>query len=75
VRVYWERVGMLGPIYRLGRQGLNDRQIANRLNLTEVRVHDCISWMLQSFKFSDRTELARDAFSIQHPLKPRTVER
>ena len=42
MRVYWERIGMLGPIYRLVGQGFNDREIAKTLNLTEIKVHDCI---------------------------------
>jgi len=67
MRVFWERIEVLGPIYRLLGEGLNDREIATNLNLTEVRVRDCISWMLQSFKFANRMELAREAFGAEHP--------
>ena len=69
VRVYWDRIGILGPVYRLVGRGFDDREIANRLNLTEIRVRDCVSWMLQTFKFPGRMELARDAISTNHPLK------
>jgi DNA-binding NarL/FixJ family response regulator len=68
MRVYWERTGVLGPIYRLVSQGFNDREIAKTLNLSDIKVHDCISWMLQAFRLPDRMELARDAFGADHPL-------
>jgi hypothetical protein len=67
MRVYWERIGVLGPIYRLAGGGLNDREIASKLNLAENKVKGCISWMLHSFKMSKRMELAREAFSTEHP--------
>lgn len=69
MRVFWEKLGVLGPIYRLVGRGLNDRDIANKLNLTEVQVQACISWMLRSFKMNDRMELIREAFTAEHPLK------
>lgn len=65
MRVYWERIGVLGPIYRLVGKGLNDREIANKLNITEITVRGCISWMLHSFKMPNRMQLARDAFSAE----------
>jgi DNA-binding NarL/FixJ family response regulator len=67
MRVYWERIGVLGPIYRLVGQGFKDREIANKLNLAESKVQGCISWMLHSFRMPNRMELARDAFSTEHP--------
>lgn len=67
MRVFWERIGVLGPIYRLVGEGFDDQQIANRLNIAETKVHDCISWMMRFFKFPDRAELARDAFDMEHP--------
>jgi hypothetical protein len=68
MRVYWERIGLLGPICRSAGKGFNDREIANKLNLPEIKVHGCISWMLHSFRKPNRMELARDAFSAEHPL-------
>jgi hypothetical protein len=38
MRVFWERVGVLGPVYRLVGQGFSDRDIAKKLNLTEPSV-------------------------------------
>jgi DNA-binding NarL/FixJ family response regulator len=69
MRVYWDRIGTLGPIYRLLGRGFNDREIANKLNLTESKVRECVYWMLQSFEFPDRCELARDAVGTNHPLQ------
>jgi DNA-binding NarL/FixJ family response regulator len=69
MRVYWERIGVLGPIYRLAGKGFNDREIASKLNLAESKVQGCISWMLNSFEMPNRMELARDAFSAEHPRK------
>jgi DNA-binding NarL/FixJ family response regulator len=65
MRVYWERIGLLGPIYRLVGKGFNDREIADKLHITEITVQDCISWMLYSFKMHGRMELAQDAFSTE----------
>jgi hypothetical protein len=67
MRVYWERIGVLGPIYRLAGKGFNDLEIASKLNIEESKVQSCISWMLHSFKMPNRMELARDAFRTEHP--------
>lgn len=67
MRVYWERIGVLGPIYRLVGKGFNNGEIANKLSLTEVKVQECISWMLHSFRMANRMELVRDAFQTEHP--------
>jgi hypothetical protein len=54
---YWERVGLLGPIYRLIGRGLNDHEIAARLNITEVNVNGCIAWLTHFLNCTSRTEL------------------
>lgn len=61
MHVSWERIGILGPVFRLGSQGLSDREIANRLNITEVKVHDCVAWILRFLRLTDRAELAHYA--------------
>jgi DNA-binding NarL/FixJ family response regulator len=61
MRVFWEKAGILGPVFRLGSQGLSDREIANRLNITEVKVRDCVAWILRFLNLTDRIELARYA--------------
>jgi len=57
MRIFWEKIGVLGPIYRLVGLGLNDRDIATRLNLAESRVEGCISWMLRFLEMDNRAEL------------------
>jgi len=61
MRVFWEKTGILGPVFRLGSQGLSDREIANRLKITEVKVHDCVARILHFLQFTDRKELAQYA--------------
>jgi hypothetical protein len=61
MRVFWEKVGLLGPIYGLVGQGFSDRDIAEKLNLNEVRVRDCVAWILHFLGFTYRTELVRYA--------------
>lgn len=61
MRVFWERTGVLGPIYRLAGQGLSDVDIATKLNLTEITVQGCVAWLLHFLKLTDRIELIRYA--------------
>lgn len=57
MRIFWEKVGVLGPIYRLVGRGLSDSDIANNLHIDETRVQSCISWMLHFLQFTTRAEL------------------
>ena len=67
MRAFYEKLGVLGPIYRLVGEGCSDREIAGRLRLSEPVVTNCIAWMLHSFKFTDRAKLVADAFSAARP--------
>ena len=67
MRVFWEKVGVLGPVYRLVGQGFSDREIAAKLNLPEPSVQACIAWMLRFLRFTERNEL------IGHAAPPATV--
>lgn len=58
MRCFWEQTGILGPIYRSLGQGLNDSDIAKKLNITEVKVETCITWILHFLNLKDRRELA-----------------
>lgn|SRR5690348_4982948 len=69
MRVYWERIGVLWPIYRLVGQGCNDQEIASRLNITEVKVHGCIDWLLKFLNMSDRLDLVRHALTTEPPVR------
>jgi hypothetical protein len=55
--------GILGPVYFLACKGLSDREIATRLDITEVKVEGCVAWILRFLKFTDRLELVEHASS------------
>lgn len=57
MRSFWEQTGVLGPIYRLLGEGLNDDNIAVKLNLPEEKVQGCIAWILHFLKLKNRQEL------------------
>jgi hypothetical protein len=61
MRIFWEKVGVLGPVYRLVGKGLSDRDIATQLNLTELNVQTCIAWILHFLGLTNRNELIRYA--------------
>ncbi len=61
MRCFWEQTGVLGPIYRSLGQGLNDGEIAKKLDITEVKVQTCITWILHFLNLKDRRELVRYA--------------
>jgi hypothetical protein len=63
MRIFWEKLGILLPIYRLVGQGLTDREIASQLNLTDDKVENCISWILHFLDLSNRLELVQHACS------------
>ena len=64
MRCFWEQTGILGPIYRALGQGLNDCDIANKLNLTEVKVQTCIAWIVHFLNLKNRQELVVYASSV-----------
>lgn len=57
MRCFWEQTGVLGPMYRLLGQGLNDGDIAKKLNITEVKVQNCITCILHLLNLKDRREM------------------
>jgi hypothetical protein len=57
MRCFWEQTGVLGPIYRLLGQGLDDSDIAGKLNLTESKVQDCVAWIVHFLHLKTRQEL------------------
>lgn len=61
MRVFWEQVGALGPVYRLVGQGFSDRDIAEKLCLKEVRVQECLTWIVHFLGLASRIELFRYA--------------
>lgn len=63
MQVFWEKVGILGPVYRLAGQGLSDREIATRLDITQIKAEGCVAWILRFLKFTQRLELVEHASS------------
>lgn len=63
MRCFWERTGVLSPIYRAVGQDLNDHDIAEKLNLTELNVQNCIAWMVHFLKLQSRQDLVLYASS------------
>jgi DNA-binding NarL/FixJ family response regulator len=61
MRSSWEQTGVLGPIYRLLAKGLDDDDIAVRLNLPEEKVQACIGWTLHFLNLANRQELVQYA--------------
>jgi DNA-binding NarL/FixJ family response regulator len=63
MRCFWEQTGVLGPVYRSLGQGLNDREIAEKLNLTEVNVQNCVAWTVHFLNLKSRQDLVLYASS------------
>jgi DNA-binding NarL/FixJ family response regulator len=57
----------LGRIYGAVGRGFSDHEIAKELDITEERVHGCVSWMLKSLNMSDRLDLVRHASNTRCP--------
>jgi DNA-binding NarL/FixJ family response regulator len=57
MHVSWERIDVLGPVYRMVGQGLSDDEIAERLGLPEPTVQDCVSWLCHFSQTSTRAAL------------------
>jgi DNA-binding NarL/FixJ family response regulator len=64
MRCFWEQAGVLGPIYRLLGQALDDRDIASKLNVSEVRVQTCIAWIVHFLNLKNRQELVVYASTV-----------
>jgi DNA-binding NarL/FixJ family response regulator len=61
MQVFWEKIGILGPVYSRVGSGLSDHEIAYDLDITEVRVQECVAWMQHFLRCKDRNELAHEA--------------
>jgi DNA-binding NarL/FixJ family response regulator len=60
---FWEQTGILGPIYRLLGQGIDDTDIAKTLNLTELKVQTCVAWIAHFLNLKSRQDLVLYASS------------
>lgn len=64
MRSFWEQTGVLGPIYRLLGEDLNDDDIAVKLDLTEAKVRGCIAWIVHFLELKSRQELVLYASTV-----------
>ena len=64
MRVHWEKLGILGPVYRLVGQGFSDYDVGDKLNVAENNGRRCIAWLLRFDSHASRTELIRDASPV-----------
>lgn len=65
MRVQWQSIGMLAPVYSLVGQGFNDRRIAEKLKMTEDSVHRSVSWILYFQNCRTRTDLAQQVVKVE----------
>lgn len=63
MRVFWESIGVLGPIYRMSGHGLSTPEMATALHVPEQTVESCIAWLLRFLEMNDRAELVSYAAS------------
>ncbi len=61
MRVQWEQRGLLLPVYRLAADGWSDAQIAERLNVVEPHIQDCMRWLLHFLNLTNRHQLCTHA--------------
>jgi ATP/maltotriose-dependent transcriptional regulator MalT len=68
MQAFWEKLGVLGPIYRMVGEGLTDAEIGNRIKITENTVTNCVSWIMHSLEITSRSQLvARAEWVAQAP--------
>ena len=74
MRVHWEKVGILGPVYGLVGRGFSNDEIAGQLNISEDKARQCIAWLVRFCGYSSRAELALEALAAI-PVDVRTALR
>lgn len=67
MRVLWEKLEILGPVYRLVGGGFSDDEIAGKLNIGEHNVRRCVAWLMRFSGYSSREELVLEAFAAIPP--------
>ena len=58
MRVQWEQRGLLLPVYRLAARGWSDAQIAEKLDVVEPRIQDCMRGLLHFLNLTNRHQLS-----------------
>jgi hypothetical protein len=57
MKVHWEKLGILGPVYRLIGRGFSNNEIAGKLNIREENVRRCVDWLSRFGSHYSRAEL------------------
>ena len=68
MKLFWEKLGMLGPINKLVGHGLSVCDIAEKLTIT-INVQGCVAWLLHFFNFSRREDLVLRASNAADSTK------
>ncbi len=63
MRIHWEKLGILGPVYGLVGRGFGNDEIASQLNVSEDNVRRCVAWLVRFGGHSSRAELVLEAFA------------
>ena len=63
MRVHWEKLGILGPVYGLVGRGFSNDEISSKLNVSESNVRRCVEWLMRLGGHSCRAELTLEAFA------------
>jgi DNA-binding NarL/FixJ family response regulator len=63
MQVYWEKLGILGPVYRLLGAGLSNQDISKQLNVTDLMIDSCVAWLMVFLNYSNRPDLVVRAAS------------
>lgn len=63
MRVHWEKLGILGPVYGLVGRGFSNDEIAVQINISEDNVRRCVAWLMRFGGHSSRAELVIEAFA------------
>jgi orotate phosphoribosyltransferase-like protein len=71
MRVHWEKLGILGPVYHLVGQGLSDNEIAGKLNVSVDNVRRCVVWLLRFGSHASRAELILNVLSVSKSANSR----
>jgi hypothetical protein len=74
MQVYWEKTGVLGPIYLLASKGVAEHDISTRLRLPPSTVRGCVDWLLSFLQISDREGLVLYAGNVPHAREQKVMD-
>lgn len=57
MRCFWKQTGVLGRFTAALGEGMSDRDVAKKLNVTELNVQSCIAWIVHLLSLKSRQDL------------------